>query len=232
MTLDPPARTYKEPREKGGLRDVDAVTRAHRVKILGWALFGGLPMGAAAGFAAGHIVLGMILAPLLIGTVAWIVAGVAGKGATFLHMPSGSSTPRKREYSRAEALTVRGDFGAAIDAYELAVLEAPEEGEPYIRIARLQRDKLGDMEEALRWFKKATGEAGLSKGQEILARREMAELLIHRMGEPRRAAPELARLAETYPETLDGQWAREELARIKKEMGREQSPGTSHRPPP
>jgi hypothetical protein len=106
----------------------------------------------------------------------------------------------------------------------LEVLEAPEEGEPYLRVARLYRDRLEDLEEALRWFKRAIEEATLSKGQEILTRKEIAELLIHRMGEPRRAAPELARLTETYPETPDGQWAREELARIKDEMGRARDP--------
>ncbi len=220
MTLDPPERTFKEPRKKGGLRDVDAAARAQKVKILGWSLFGGLPMGAAAGFATGHILLGMILAPALICIVAWTIATTAGKGASLIHMPSGSSTPRTREYSRAEALAIRGEYQAAISAYQIAVLEAPEEGEPYLRIARLQRDELGDPEEALRWFKRATQEANLSKGQEILTRREMAELLIHGMDEPRRAAPELARLAETYPGTPDGRWAREELARIKEEMGR------------
>lgn len=224
MTLDPPERTFKEPRRKGQLRDVDAVARAHKFKILGWSLFGGLPMGVAAGFAAGHLLLGMVLAPALIWIVAWTIAATAGKGATLLHMPSGSSTPRKKGYSRAEALAVRGEFRAAIDAYQLEVLESPEEGEPYLRIARLYRDDLGELEEALRWFKKAAVEGSLSKGQEILTRREIAELLIHRMNEPRRAAPELARLAESYPGTMDGQWAREELARIKGEMGREEGP--------
>ena len=225
MTLDPPERRFKEPRKKGGLRDVDAVARAYRVKILGWSLFAGLPMGAAAGYAAGHIVLGMIVAPALIGAVAWAIAASAGQGATLLHMPSGSSTPRKKEYSRAESLAVRGEFQAAVDAYELEVLEAPDEGEPYLRIARLHRDRLDDPDEALRWFKKATIEANLSKGQDILTRREISELFIHRLQEPHRAAPELARLAERYPDTPDGEWALEELARIKEEMRRDEGPG-------
>jgi tetratricopeptide (TPR) repeat protein len=225
MTLDPPERTFKEADRKGRLRDVDARSRAEKVKILGWSLFAGLPMGAAAGFAAGHIVLGMLLAPLLIGTVAWAVAGVAGKGATLLHMPPGSSTPRKKEYSRAEALAVRGEYEGAVAAYQEAILESPEEGEPYLRVARLYRDRLGDPEEALSWFKCATRDAVLSQGQEILTRKEMAELLIHRMQEPQRAAPELARLAEAYPDTSDGEWAAQELARIKEEMGREDDSG-------
>jgi tetratricopeptide (TPR) repeat protein len=221
MTLEPPERTFKEVGAKGRLRDVDAVSRAHRFKILGWSLFAGLPMGAAAGFAAGHILLGMLLGPVMIWTVAWVVAGVAGRGATFLYMPSGSSTPRKKEYSRAEALAIRGEYEGAVAAYQEAILESPAEGEPYVRIARLYRDRLGDLEEALRWFKKATRDAVLSQGEEILSRKEMAELLIHRLQEPRRAAPELARLAEAYPNTPDGKWAALELARIKEEMGRD-----------
>jgi tetratricopeptide (TPR) repeat protein len=116
---------------------------------------------------------------------------------------------------------VRGEYEAAVRAYQTAILENPSDGEPYLRLARLYRDDLGDREEALRWFRRAIEEASLSRGRELLTRREMAELLMHRLGEPRRAAPELARLAEAFPDTPEGEWARKELARIKKEMARE-----------
>jgi tetratricopeptide (TPR) repeat protein len=150
------------------------------------------------------------------------ISSFAGRGAGRVYMPSGSSTPRRREYSRAEALLVRGEYEGAIIAFETAILEDPTDPEPYLRIARLYRDRLEAPEEALQWFRRGLEEAEVSDGQEVLVRREMAELMINRLGEPRRAAPELARLAETFPDTGAGRWAREELAKIKEEMAREE----------
>lgn len=220
MTLDPPERTYKESRKKGRVKDVDAVARAEKFRVLAWSLFAGLPMGAAAGLMMGHVLLGMVLAPVAIWIVVMVLTGTAGKSAVFLGVSSGSSTPKRKGYSRAEALAVRGEFEAAINAYQVAIMEAPEDGEPYLRVARIYRDHLWDTDKALRWFRRATDEAVLPGGLEVLARREMAEFFIHQLGEPQRAAPELARLADAFPETPDGEWAQQELARIKVAMAR------------
>jgi tetratricopeptide (TPR) repeat protein len=222
MTLDPPRRTFKDPPpKKGRLRDVDSTEQAENLRILVWALYAGVPMGGMAGFALGHPFLGAVLGPLVIWGGARLVLHVMARGGSLIYMPSGSSTPRDREYSRAEALRVRGDYEGAIRAYEEALEDPRENGEAFLRIARIHRDHLDSPEEALLWFRRATEEAQLPRGKEILARKEMAELLIHRLGQPRRAAPELARLAETRKGTPEGEWAREELARIKEEMTRE-----------
>ena len=94
MTLDPPRRTFPEAPKRKGVKDVDAASRAQSFKILGWALYGGIPIGGAAGFAAGHPFLGLILGPVLIWTVAMSISSLAGRGAGQVYMPSGSSTPR------------------------------------------------------------------------------------------------------------------------------------------
>ncbi len=122
----------------------------------------------------------------------------------------------------AEALAVRGEYEAAITAYQNAILDVPEDGEAYLRIARIYRDEKENPEEAFFWFRRAVTEADLSKGQEILTLREIDELLIHQIQEPMRATPSLARLAEAYPGTMDGEWAKKELARIKEEAGLKQ----------
>ena len=189
-----------------------------KVKALGFSLYGGLPIGAAAGFMLGHPFWGLLLGPVLIWAVTMIVAGIAGRGVAFLYVPSGSSTPRKPEHSRAEALAVRGEYEGAIAALQTAILDSPQDGEAYLRIARIYRDQIKEPEEALSWFRRGLSEADLPKGLEMLTRREMAELLIHHLKEPSRATPDLARLAEGYPGTTAGKWAEEELARIKKEM--------------
>jgi hypothetical protein len=133
-------------------------------------------------------------------------------------MPSGRTTPRKREFSRAGALEVRGDMEGAVREYGLAILEAPEDPEPFLRIARIHRDEMKDPESAVRWFRRAQRESRLSPGEAIRVHREVSEIFLYVLKEPRRAAPELAQLAEAYPGTLDGQWAARELALIKAEM--------------
>jgi len=221
MTLEPSRRTFKEARKHNRVKDVDAAGRVRKLKALGFALYGGVPLGLAAGSMMGHPLLGLLLGPAIIWTFAMVVAAIAGRGAGVLYMPSGSSTPRRREFSAAEAHAVRGEYEGAIIAYQAVIQDDPGDGEAYLRIARIYRDGTKEPEKALRWFRRAVEEAQLPTNLEILTRREMAEYLIHNLQEPKRAAPDLARLAEAYPDTRDGQWAKEELARIKEEMARE-----------
>jgi tetratricopeptide (TPR) repeat protein len=221
MTLDMPRRTHAEIPKKGRARDVDAAARARALKAGVWALGAGLPIGGFGGYAAGHPVLGMLLGPAVILAGVMAIQAMAGRGASLLYMPSGSSTPAAKGYSKAEALAVRGDYEAAIVAYQAAILDTPNEAEPYLRIARLYRDELKQPEAALPWLRQALSDAKLSRGQEIMTLREVSELLIGHAEDPRRAAPDLARLAEAYPNTRHGAWAREQLARIKADMQKE-----------
>jgi len=215
MTFDPPRKTLRDAPKGHRVGDVDAAARVRKMKALGFALYGGLPIGAAAGFAAGHPFLGLLLGPALIWTVTMAMAGLASRGAGLLFLPSGSSTPRRKEHSRAESLAIRGEYEAAIEEYQKAILDAPKDGDAYLRIARLYRDKVKEPEEALVWFRRSLSDAVLSAGQEVLIRREVAELLIHHLQAPGRAAPDLARLAEAHSGSTVGTWAKKELARIK-----------------
>jgi tetratricopeptide (TPR) repeat protein len=165
---------------------------------------------------------GVLLGPLLIWLVVVGVTALAGRGASGIYMPTGVSTPRKREYSRAEALLVRGDREAAIAEYEAAIAADPSDPEPYLRVARILRDQLKRPADAIPWFRRAVREARPSPGLERRALREVAEIYLHHLREPRKAAPELARLAEAFPATPDGRWAREELGRVKEEMARQE----------
>jgi tetratricopeptide (TPR) repeat protein len=221
MALNPKRRLYSEAPDNSRIRDIDAVARTHKLQALGWSLFGGFPLGLAAGLRAGHPFLGVILGPLLIYTVVSLIAHSAGKGARVLHMPSGSTTPHKKEYSRAKALEIRGEYLEAIKAYEMAIQDDPEIADPYLLIARLFRDELKELDLAAHWFRRAQRESNLSTGEAIRFHRELAEIFLHLRREPRRAAPELARLAEKYPGTPDGQWAQKELAEIKEAMAGE-----------
>ena len=215
MALKPPKRSYSEEPRKSKLKDIDSAGRAQKLHAMGWSLFGGGGLGLALGIFLGHPFFGLLLGPVLVYSVVMAVANTAGEGAGTLYMPSGNSTPKGKGYSRAESLAVRGEYPDAIRAYEVAILEAPEAAEPYLRIARLYRDELKELEPAVYWFRRAQREARLSGGEAIRTHRELAEIFLHLRREPRKAAPELARLAESYPDTQDGKWAARELAEIK-----------------
>jgi len=154
-----------------------------------------------------------------------LLARWAGQAGGSLYNPSGRSTPRKREYSLAESHVARGQYQAAVDAFELAIVEDPSDSMPYIRVARIQRDKMNDDAGSARWFKKALTESELQSGMRTLLRKELLELFEVRMEQPEKAAPMLARISEEEPDSADGAWAAEELARIKAIIaGRSETP--------
>ena len=219
MSIPPPQRKFSEL-ELGRKRDVDSAARVRMLR----AGIGAAP-GALLGLIAGiramvysesalaplYPFIGIAIGAAVIFGFAFLVSEGGGKIGSRLHLPSGRTTPHKAEYSQAQSLAVRGDYAEAADAYELSVLEHPEDPEPYIRLARLHRDRLDDRERAVRWFRKALRDSAISSGQEIMVLREIVEIYTHRLDEAARAGPYLARIAEKYPETPDGQWAEREL---------------------
>lgn len=205
---------------------MDVFDRVVRFRVLGWSLVGaflGLLLGVflrvqgrPGWIIAVTVVVGWALSffgPLL------ILRG-AGRAGSVLYTPSGRTTPRKREYSLAESYVARGEHKAAVDAFEESIFEDPSDPLPYLRVARIYRDELADPEAAARWFKRALAESEVPRGVALLVRKELVELYRVRMGEPRRAAPVLARIAEEAAGTPDGRWAAAELARIKSAMAR------------
>lgn len=172
-------------------------------------------------------------AAVLLGAAVWagtfviplVSAALGGRAAGTLYNPSGSSTPRRREYSHAESLVARGFHREAVEAFEIAVAEGPTDPTPYLRIARLCRDQLGRPEDGARWFKRALAESEMSESVSLLTARELVELYTVKLSQPGRAAPVLARIAEERGGTKLGDWAAEELASLKAAMvGQEPKP--------
>jgi tetratricopeptide (TPR) repeat protein len=162
------------------------------------------------------------LYPFLAAGLGWafsyaVIAAVSGgAGGLFSRIYSpGGRTGSRREYSLAESFVARGRYEDAVSAFELAVAEHPDDPTPYLRIARICRDHLDDPQRSARWFRRARDESSMSDERRRIVTRELIELY-ERSGERVRAAPELARLAETYPETREGVWAKAELAELKK----------------
>lgn len=222
------AREAREAEEAGGRggRHVHQLDRVNRIRILLGALLGA-PIGGMAGFFAGRQGAGSPGLLALAGAVAGVgvlyvviraIVGTSGRVASTVYMPRGrgSAAPR-REHSLAESLAARGRFEDAVSVLQEAVAENPDDPVPYVRIARISRDELDRPDDAVRWFRRARSEARLGEGEASLVTRELIEL--HRArGEPRKAAPELARLAEMRAGTPEGSWAQRELAELKRSM--------------
>jgi tetratricopeptide (TPR) repeat protein len=192
-----------------------------RIRLFKAMVFGGVSGGAAGllgGILAGHPVLGFLAGSLLVGFGSFFVSEVIGNKAKAIYSPSGASTPPNRDYSRAEALAVRGHYDDAIAVYEVAIAELPSDPDPYVRLATLLMEKVGDPERASVWLQRALKEGDLRGKWEIVLVRELTDLYVHRMVTPARAAPLLARVADRYEGTADGDWAREELAHVKRLM--------------
>ncbi|MFQ6045689.1 MAG: tetratricopeptide repeat protein [Gemmatimonadales bacterium] len=216
----PPRRRYSE-RIKRRVKDVQSDQRLRTI--------GPLIIGTGIGFIWGPFV---GINPLIFGPMVGL--GVLGltKFALFLggkmvsegiYGASGVTTPRKKDYSRPESLAIRGLYDQAILAYETVLSETREDPEPYIRIARIHRDSLGQLEEAVSWFRRARRDAKLDTARELAVSQELVDIYLHRSNEPRKAIPELARMRDKFPGTQAAQWAEEKLGEIRRQMREEEA---------
>jgi tetratricopeptide (TPR) repeat protein len=189
----------------------------------------GLALGALASMAGMSGMGWSIWMGLLVTGGAWALAffgplalaALGGRAAQQIHNPSGRSTPSAREYSHAESLVARGLYQEAIDAFEVAISENASDPTPYLRIARVYRDRLHRFDDAATWLKRAGSHATASAGVAHLATRELIELYVTKLNQPQRAAPLLARMCEERAGTPEGAWANEELARVKSTMAQQ-----------
>ena len=154
-----------------------------------------------------------------------VLVGLAGRFTTRVLLPSAGSTPHDKEYSYEESLVARGMYEEAATAFEVAVKENPMDPTPYLRLARVLRDNLERYPDAARWFRRVLRDTEISGGHAFLARKELVELYWHKMGEPTKAAPDLARMAEELEGTHEGEWAADELKQVKEIIAQEQDFG-------
>lgn len=203
----------------------DSADTAFRIKALTWSAVPMLLGGYLGILLAHRHGLPPVPTALLLGGVFWatayvlvlFVAGYAGRVGSGIYMSSRSRLPVRREYSLAESLVSRGRADDAALLLEQAVAEHATEAEPCLRLARLLRDHRARHEDAARWFRVAL-ERERNEAVRLGVRRELVELLIHRMGEPQRALPELARIADGHAGTPAGAWAKAEMADIRQRM--------------
>jgi tetratricopeptide (TPR) repeat protein len=217
----------RPPHSRDRLRDRDSADQIQRLQAALWAAGAGGVMGMMVGALLVDrldwpllptMPAAMLVTALAVYAVARLVTGGAGWAAGSMHNPSGHSTPYRNDYSQATALVMQGDYRGAVALYREAIAERPLDPEPRIRMARVQRDHLGAYEEASRAFREARASARQGSRLELQVTRELVELVLDKMDDPPRAASELARLIERFPNTPEAGWARNELADIKRHI--------------
>jgi tetratricopeptide (TPR) repeat protein len=219
----PPQRKFPErPDDPGkrGIKDVDSAERLYRFRAGLYAIPGGVVLAMGLGWKLGPIA-GLIGLPLGWAIAYFVIRGLmegAARAAQTVYAPSGESTPARREYSRAQALRAAGDYAEAVEAYEAFVAQFPTEPEPYLQIARILRNDLREYADAARWLRRVRLDAHLSLGQDLLVAQELIELYRHKLDEPQRAIPELARIADLVPGTPQAEAANRELAELRAGM--------------
>ena len=197
--------------------DTDLGDRAQRMRILPYC-FIGLAFGGAIGAKVAGVVGLAIGMPAGFFFMYWAINAIVeggGRAAASLYVPSGSSTPAVREYSLAQSLIMREQYEAAVGQLESDAADNDDDPTPLVLLARLARDRLNDYERAVSAFRRALRVAAADAGLQHQVLRELVEVCEHRLREPSRALPDLARFADQHPTTSAGQWARGELKRLK-----------------
>ncbi len=153
-----------------------------------------------------------------LGTEYLVFGSAADHFANLLGLGRGWSGPRGLDYSYAEALEKRGDLEGAAEIYKEAIFTHRRHPLAYLRLANV-RVRTGLHEEAIDILRKALVIARFTPDGEAMTVREIHEIFSTKLGDPARAAPDLARYLEGKPEGEYGKWARRELAYIKEHLG-------------
>ncbi len=138
--------------------------------------------------------------------------------ANLLGLGRGWSGPRSPDYSHAEALEKRGDLEGAAEIYKEAIFTNRRHPLAYLQLANI-RASAGLHEEAIDVLRRALATARFTPHEEAMTIREIHEIFSTKLGDPARAAPDLARYLERQPAEAYGRWARRELDYIKEHMG-------------
>ena len=143
-----------------------------------------------------------------------LVQLLSGRAARVVYDPRGAGVPSRSGYSAAESLAVRGRFEDAINAFELAARDEPEDPQPWLRIARIERSDLKRPQRAIEAMRAARARVPEDSQSAMMIAKEIAETYMRDLNDPQRAMPELARLAAAFPDSPTGAWAKKTLAEL------------------
>ncbi len=162
-----------------------------------------MPLGAAAGFAAGK-------------TIGALLLGAAGRSAESIYMPRASGT-YANTHSNIDTLEARGDYRGAVAAWEVVAVAEPANPWPLIRAGELYARVLNEPELAVERFRVARDTRGITPEHHRYATQKLVDLYLGPLNDEGRALVELRRLVELHTDSREAEGARVAIKRLKTE---------------
>ncbi len=156
--------------------------------------------------------------------LAFVWAGPIAEGiGTFvgnsLWMPSDASIELRPQYSIAEARVREGHYEEAIEAFRGYAAQYPDEIIPHVRIADLQLQQFGNVEEAIAEFKTALPKARGADAISFLNHR-LADLYLQHRNDPTAALDCFREIQRRFPKTRQSKTALERAEKLLKEKNK------------
>ena len=175
-------------------------------------------------FGGGHVLLVVFVAA---GAGYWFgkfvgltLMGTSGRAAQSVYMPKAAGTYAKT-HSHIDAMEARGDFGAAVSAWEALAVSQPDDPWPLIRAGELYLREMRQPERALDSFRRARDLPGITPERHRYASQKVIDLYLDVLKDEGRALVELRRLVDQHPGTREADGARLAIARVKEALRRE-----------
>jgi len=190
------------------------------IPIVAGALIGGA-LAAQKGFSPALVVTSMFAGSIVLGVWWWLFITRLSHGAgtafgEFLQPSAAGSY--ERQYSREDALVMRGDVDGALESYEKIILETPNDAQPRLRAADLcAKSEMRERAEIL--YRAVQRLPRVSPKDDVYASNRLVDLYLAWPGHETRGLRELRRLIDTYPETQIADRARAGLANLKSQLG-------------
>lgn len=178
-------------------------------------LIGGASLGAS------HVLRALVIGFPLGGFVGGFLVGFVfreGIGGLVERSFQGPRGRTRSEHSALQTLIIQGDYRQALEACARQAEASPGDPEPLILGAGVLRDHMKQYQTAAQWLRRAQRVKALTRDQDITIARELVELYERKLETPRKALPELARIAEMYPGTRAAEWAENTLKQIRAEL--------------
>ena len=176
-------------------------------RILGWSLGSTLAFAAGFGLAAGYTV--------KVGSTAF--ARWIGASAGSVVVPSGATTPYQRQFSAIDALAISGRVEEALEAYESEVRATPHDVEVIVRTAELYIEHKRTPERAAELLRSVRRLPGVRPERVLYASHRLVDLYLGPLNDRGRAIVELRVIIDTFPGSQAATFAREGLARLKRD---------------
>ncbi|MBI3789886.1 MAG: hypothetical protein HY275_03305 [Gemmatimonadetes bacterium] len=150
--------------------------------------------------------------------ISMAIARRAGKTVGALMMPSGATTPYQRQFSAIDALAVQGRVDEALAAYEAEVAAAPADVEVIVRTADLYMEHKRTPARAAELLRRIRTIPAAPPEKILYASHRLVDLYLGPLADRGRAIVELRVIIEKFPGSTAATFAREGLAKLKREL--------------